>query len=62
MTGDPAFTPKQISIKKSIMMDILKDFEESRDQRADLNHTLDGLSEKLLRKSRSMVKPNSSTR
>ena len=58
----PAFTPKQISILKSTMMDFHKDFKESRNQRMDLNQTLNDFSEKLPTKSRSVAKPSPSTR
>ena len=44
-----AFAPKQIFIMKSTMMDILKAFQESRDQRTDLNLTSDNFSDKLPR-------------
>ena len=41
---DLVFTPKQISIVRSAMMDILKVFKGYRDQGTDLNQTLDNLS------------------
>ena len=42
-----------ISIMKSTMMDILKDFQGSNLQKTDLNQTLDDLSGKPSRKGRS---------
>ena len=44
------------------LADILTDFQGSRDQIADLNQTLDDLSEKLPQKCRSVAKTSSSTR
>ena len=39
--SDPDFFPNQISILKSTMMDTLKEFQGSRDQRKNLNQALD---------------------
>ena len=53
---DPAFTPKQISIMKSTMRDILKEFQGSNLQKTDLNQTLENLKGRLHRKSKSTTK------
>ena len=60
--GDSAFTPKQVSLMKATMRDILKEFQCSCLQKTDLNQTLEDLSERLFRKSRSTTKSFPPTR
>ena len=45
--SDPAFTPNQMSVFISTMVDILYQFQGPRVQRVDLNQTRDDFSEKL---------------
>ena len=56
--GDLAFTRRQIMVMKATMRDILKEFQGLSLQKSDLNRTLEDLSEKLPKKSRSTTNTN----